>query len=108
MVDLDGSFAYSRMISVANNQGVPLAGSIYPNPAASGKNSFIDFNVNEAGTWQTQIFSTSGILLKSGSISLQPGFNKIMIDVKGLPEGIHLVRFRDQYQREVVRKLVIE
>jgi hypothetical protein len=103
----DASFAFSRIISVLNGDAAQIAGSIYPNPT-SGKNTFIDFNVSEAGTWQISTYNVAGMLLNTAQISLKPGLNKIQIDVNGLPSGIHLVRFRDQHERELVRKIVVK
>ncbi|ACT91771.1 BspA family leucine-rich repeat surface protein [Dyadobacter fermentans] len=89
MIDLDGSFAYSRIISIKNAGVQAFVGSFYPNPA-SGKVS-IDVDALESGQWTVSVVDASGKSLSTSTYYLQKGKNTLRLDRS--TTGLNLVRF---------------
>lgn len=103
MVDIDGSFDYSRIISINNSAEQAVVGSFYPNPS-SGK-VFVDVYAVESGSWTLTIIDASGKIIGTELYELQRGMNKI--GMNRLSSGVNLVRFEHGLFSEV-RKLVRE
>lgn len=101
MIDLDSSFAYSRIISIKNEGAQAFVGSFYPNPA-SGKVS-IDVDALESGQWTVSIVDASGKSLSTRTYYLQKGKNTLRLDRSAT--GLNLVRF-EYGQIFEVRKFV--
>jgi SprB repeat len=91
MIDLDGKFSYSKIISLRNESAESKEiGNFYPNPAIGNK-SYIDLNISEAGEWSIAQFDHTGRLLNSFKKFLQKGYNKL--DINNLVEGLNVVQF---------------
>jgi hypothetical protein len=103
MVDRDGSFDYSRIISVANSAEQAFVGSFYPNPS-NGK-VFVDVYAVESGSCTLIITDAGGKTMGKQVHHLQKGMNKIGLN--SLSPGINLVRFEGAQFSEV-RKLIRE
>ena len=103
MLDLDGTFKYSRIISIKNLAERAVVGSFYPNPA-SGQ-VFIDVFAVESARWTLIVFDAGGKRVGTQIRDLQKGMNKISID--SLQLGINLVRFEHGLFSEV-RKVIGE
>lgn len=103
MVDLDGTFKYSRIISIENSEERAVVGSFYPNPT-SGK-VFMDVFAMERGRWTVTIFDAGGTSVGIEVYDLQKGMNKISLN--RLSPGMNLVRF-DHGLFSEVRKVIRE
>jgi hypothetical protein len=84
MVDLDGSFSYSKVISatLAQNQTSASQAYLYPNPT-QGKMYLVS---QESGIYL--IKNLLGAVIKSGSLE---GKSPFEIDLSNLPSGIYLL-----------------
>ncbi|MCE7042752.1 GEVED domain-containing protein [Dyadobacter sp. CY312] len=99
----DGTFSFSRIISIENDAAKAIVGNFYPNPS-TGKVT-VEINALEKGTWNITTYDLSGKVISSKSKILQPGLNKISIDK--LNSGINFVKFENGSLSEV-RKVVKE
>jgi hypothetical protein len=106
MVDTDGSFAYSRIVSLHGADTGAIAGNLFPNPV-NGINPILDVTVSEASIWESGVYTLNGVRLKHTHTALKPRENRLVIDVKGLPPGVYVVRLKNM-QQEIIRKLVVE
>lgn len=106
MVDEDGSFAYSRILSIENYSNQGQVGSVYPNPAVN-KEVFVDITPIQSGNWQIGILKTTGQMISSERINLQKGLNTVRFNLNGLSAGVHLIQF-DNGTQQVVRKIVVK
>jgi surface protein len=100
---VDGSFQYSRIISMENSAEQAVVGSFYPNPS-NGK-VFVDVYAMESGSWTLTVTDAAGKILGTQVRDLKMGMNKI--SVHGLSTGLNLVRFAHGQFSEV-RKVVRE
>jgi hypothetical protein len=103
---LDGSFAMSRIIAIKNDASQTQISGVYPNPLVN-KTGFVDIRMDQAGSWETHILNTAGIILSARKLDLQKGVNKVRFDLKGILPGIHLIKFENGVQ-QIVRKIVVE
>ena len=55
-----------------------------------------------------QTLNQTGILFKSKEVILKSGLNKVSIDLKGIPAGLHLIVLSNRLNQEIVRKIVVE
>ncbi|WP_439559029.1 T9SS type A sorting domain-containing protein [Dyadobacter sp.] len=94
MSDLDGTFTYSKTISLSGN--VDLA-SIYPNPAREA----VTIRVNNALLKTTaDLYDLSGRRIQSIVITN----NQQQIDTKALSSGMYILRFADGTAETFVRE----
>jgi hypothetical protein len=107
MIDLDGSSAFSRIVSISNELAVAEVGQVYPNPSR-GNRMYIDIDSKEPGTWQIAAFSSGGVLYQSWDTILKKGANRVALPTADLPAGIWMIVFKNGLREEVVRKIVIE
>jgi hypothetical protein len=107
MIDKDGSFAYSRSISISN--GLPGAeiGPIYPNPS-NGKTMYVNITVNDSDTWNIGTFSSAGTLISANKIALKKGTIREALPIEHLRTGIYLISFTNGMQQRVSRKIIID
>ncbi|CAG5015930.1 hypothetical protein DYBT9275_05444 [Dyadobacter sp. CECT 9275] len=101
MVDLDGSYQFSKIISVLNSVENNVVGSFYPNPS-SGK-VFVDVYADAAETWQIRVLDTNGKVIGTESRNLQKGMNKL--ELPPLAEGMNIVQFQNR-KSSISRKLI--
>jgi hypothetical protein len=103
MIDLDGTYGFSRIISIENDAEKAVVGNFYPNPG-SGK-VYIEITATEKGTWNITTYDLSGKVISFKSKLLQVGLNKI--SVEKLNRGLNLVKFENGII-SVVRKVIKE
>ncbi|WAC12981.1 hypothetical protein [Dyadobacter pollutisoli] len=101
MVDKDGTFAFSKILSIKNTEEKSVVGSFYPNPS-TGK-VLVDIYAVENGEWTLKVADKSGTVIYSQTQNLQKGMNKITLE-KFVP-GLNLVQFDNGLVNEF-RKLV--
>ena len=103
MIDLDGNYNFSKIISIENSTEKTTVGNFYPNPS-QGK-TFIEINALEKGTWEIKTFDLTGKLLNSETKFLQKSSNKI--EIEKLNQGMNFVRFENGKIFEI-RKAIIQ
>jgi hypothetical protein len=91
MVDLDGTYSYSKTVATRLNNNFSNA-LVYPNPTTDALN----IKLTQALTMNTSMVITdiAGRLLKQQNISR--GQLSITVDVASLPAGRYFIRINDQ------------
>lgn len=86
MLDRDGSYKYSEIISVNMNV---IAGRLIttPNPTHGIVNLSIVSNINQKAQWK--VTDNAGRVLLQSSVQLRPGSNNWSIDISGLAAGTY-------------------
>lgn len=102
MVDQDGTFAYSRLISVSTDNPSVTISNAYPNPSEDGKTS-VDIQLPQEAEWTISVFDLTGRIIHSEKKQLKAGVNKV--GIQQLKEGVNLVRFENAGY-SVVRKVI--
>jgi hypothetical protein len=101
MIDLDGSFKYSQVISITNKCLTPTVG-LYPNPLK--KVNDIQVEVSNFGEKiQSKLIDITGRTIQS--FKLINGLNKINIDP--FTHGIYWLSLKDELNNEKVVKLSV-
>jgi hypothetical protein len=93
--DLDGSFSYSKIISLTGREGAPI--SVYPNPARGEVTVELQ---SDYTTKKLKITNTNGLLVGEAEVKDK----KVSIDLTGLAPGLYLIQTEDGR----VMKLVAE
>lgn len=97
MVDIDGSYRYSKLVSIvvhSDESALKPEGieKIYPNPT-NGK-VFINFNVmEEKSVFNYTIFNVFGQTIKNNMLTLSQGQHTIELDVSDVAKGEYFVSF---------------
>lgn len=89
MVDLDGTYNFSKTIVLENLEGADLVGNIYPNPSTGP--SYVDLRSPKAAIWTVTYSSLNGKILQVQTMALPKGSNTIKLE--NLPAGISFVKF---------------
>lgn len=101
MVDMDGTFDYSRIIYIQNAVSEePFAGQFYPNPA-SGM-AMVDLYAARPGTWNITTLDVSGKVIQTQGVNLSGGTNQITL--KQLADGLNVVRIEND-ETTIIRKV---
>ncbi|HEX5153925.1 MAG TPA: T9SS type A sorting domain-containing protein [Parafilimonas sp.] len=87
MIDQDGKFSYSGIISIISTQAGKII--VYPNPATN----VINMHVGNAGILKTQagIFDAKGRLVQNVPINN----DQQQINIQSLAKGVYVIRFAD-------------
>ena len=103
MIDLDGTMAYSKVITIALEKVKSTVGQFYPHPAFSNEASII-INSNEAQNWTITSYDLSGKFLTTETMLLNKGENKLKIEL-GKTQNMQLFRFENgeetQYRKVI-------
>ncbi len=101
--DVDGKFNYSIIRSVDFNNATAF--QCYPNPTADLLN--IEHKSDAAGTIQVRIVDITSRLVHQEEIKVQKGFNKNVIRLSGLPQGVYQMIISNNsdilFQSKIVR-----
>lgn len=103
MIDLDGTFSYSKIIFIENKSENLEVGNFYPNPS-QGKAS-VEITTNESGNWRITTFDLTGKVIHTETKFLQKGLNKISIEK--LKQGVNFVQLesgRTNYLRKIINE----
>lgn len=101
MIDMDGKYSFSRVISLAGNNS-PEDARLFPNPA---HNFVIVQHAPVAGNnAMAQVLDMSGRVLRT--VMLAPGASQTTIALDGLAAGMYKVRWADG-QETVTRSLMV-
>lgn len=104
-VDLEGAFTYSSIISIQNN-GQQKAALFFPNPCEN--QFFCTLNVDVSETILIEIIDQTGKILFEKEAFLEAGFQKIEMNLKDLPNGVHLVRLRHLSNDDVEQSVFLK
>lgn len=92
-VDLDGSFAYSPVVSTSFNT---ISGfEVFPNPATDW--------VSVTSSERVELLDLTGRMVLSTTDAVRSGDNRISFHVAELPAGIYLLRSGSETKRLIVR-----
>lgn len=105
MVDLDGTYAYSKIISISDNSGKHAQAYLYPNPTADHLDIMLKDYADQTAT--VQISDVSGRVLFLKRMKISGG--KISMELNGtaMRTGIYMVQVQTAsgtVQLRVVRK----
>lgn len=94
MVDIDGKYKYSKLISIIVSEGSSIRipegiNKIYPNPT-NGR-FFINFISEKETDLQLKIYSIVGQLVKEDTFNAQIGENITDVDASDFPNGEYLI-----------------
>ncbi len=78
MLDLDGSYSYSKILVINNSNTEIQISNPYPNPAKEA--AFVKITTNEAGMIYIKVFGPNGAMLQEKTLYLEVGTNQIRID----------------------------
>jgi hypothetical protein len=102
-VDQDGSFKYSAIVVINNNQGKWII-ETYPNPVA--EEILVHVNSTENGKMNLQVVNEHGQVLRSMQVEKYAGEADERINVKGMPAGIYFLEIRIGDTMKEIRKIV--
>ena len=103
MVDHDGHFDYSKIISITNDaENESVVGNFYPNPVIVNKAN-IEINNAEKTEWEISTIDIYGKVLKSDKRILEKGKN--ILEFENFQKGLNLIRFESN-SKVLVRKLI--
>jgi hypothetical protein len=95
MVDLDGSFVYSKVLRVSKKEMTIGAVKIFPNPVVNSAAVSITSSATE--TVSVKVFSNNGMMVKEITSQLNAGVTNIDVPgVSQLSRGIYTVVINDQ------------
>lgn len=100
-MDLDGSFTYSMTLTISVDPTTEL--EIMPNPAKNKIRAFFS-GLNGRGT--VQVVSLNGTVLKQMDLENIQN-NAVEIDVSDLERGLMLLRYLENGQQIIVKKLML-
>jgi predicted outer membrane repeat protein len=102
MVDMDGSYSYSRMVSVHNRDNArQMQVSIYPNPVSAG---ILTVSTSQAGTPVVTVYDLLGRKVKVPILKNIEG--ELGLDVSRLSAGIYIISVRKEEEEQVLRFVV--
>lgn len=100
MIDLDGSFTYSKQISIVLKREV-AAISLFPNPASTELT--LQFESATKEELSVMIYNAMGQTLLHQDFLPEAGFNQIKLDVSSLSQGLYFMEIRQGEMAEKVK-----
>ena len=104
MVDLDGSFQYSEIISLTRKT-IADEVSVYPNPFK--EDITINIDVTKEQSAAIKVYDISGKLILQNNMQLADGMNKLPINMSNQIEGVYLLQVQlesGMIQKKIVRQ----
>jgi hypothetical protein len=89
MLNLDGSFTYSKVVSVEQKNGTKGSIKLYPNPTRNDVQLTIEATKDAQQT--IEIVDIMGKLWQQTPILLQKGVNQQTLTVRALPSGVYFL-----------------
>lgn len=93
MIDFDGSFEYSDVISIEHGFDAPVSMTLFPNPATDMLN--VEISNKLAGRMDMKILDIGGRVIKTQRWLSTRGLNRKSIDLKGLKQGIYFLQLEN-------------
>jgi hypothetical protein len=104
LMDDDGQFIYSKIISLHGENEEDIVGEFYPNPVVAEKVS-VDVLSATAGTYRVSVIDMLGVERTIMDVKVLSGQTKVQLNTSDLRKGVNIVRFK-QDKRDFVRKLI--
>ncbi len=103
-VDLDGRFAYSKVVMIKESAGTSPAKilSVYPNPAR--ERAWIRVSLKQHEKLSVMVTNISGTLVHQQWIELGPGIHQVPLDLHHLPAGNYRVNLSTGSYVSLVRQ----
>jgi len=97
IIYIDGSFAYSKIISIRTTAKAIALTSCYPNPTSG----IVHFKIvtEQYRRINISILGVDGKLLWHNTIKIQPGIRDREIDISSLLPGIYLLQLFDEWNK---------
>lgn len=103
MIDKDGSFTYSNIVSAMYNPGKLLL-KVYPNPAVNTVS--VDLFSPSKGHAEFQVYNLAGFMVYGKKEKAAQGPNRISLDTEGLPSGLYILKVRHGDFSSAVRFII--
>ena len=105
MVDLDGSFEYSKVVYV--DTGCDSGGlSLFPNPTMKGEAINVRFYAKSSEA-SIKVFNLQGLVVRQLSLGVVEGIdNSIIMDVSDLPSGVYLLQIEGSGKQRVKQFII--
>ncbi len=107
MVDNDGSFSYSKIVSVRHDPGKLLL-KVYPNPAVNKVSADLFMPAPAGGYADLQVYNMTGLMVFEKREMTSYGVNSISLDTKGLSPGMYILKVRHGDSSDDARFVVVE
>ncbi|ODS82981.1 MAG: hypothetical protein ABS46_07470 [Cytophagaceae bacterium SCN 52-12] len=89
MVDKDGSFTYSKIVSAMYNPGKLLL-KVYPSPAVRTVSA--DLFIPSEGYVEVRVYNLAGLMVSGKKERTFQGVNSIALDTEGLLPGLYILK----------------
>lgn len=96
--DLDGSYEYSRYVTVQFNENIREL-TLYPNPVTQGK---ITLKVSDGTMQNYKIYSVSGIEIMSKNLTSDE------VDISSLPAGMYIIKVRLESGEMINKSFIVK
>jgi hypothetical protein len=105
IVDRDGKYEYSRIVSVYNSEEDLHVTDIYPNPVSSDLTA--EIYSRQESRLHIEIVSMIGNIIFKTEVPVNTSLNRIRLDMKDIPGGTYLLKITGPHgESPVIRKLV--
>jgi hypothetical protein len=92
LVDIDGSFKYSAIVSVTFPSATTKLNRYYPTTVMTGSNIAAEFLSEKAQRLTLQYYDVTGKLILTANKNLVPGFNKLDIPLPSAYKGTVMIK----------------
>jgi hypothetical protein len=106
MVDVDGKFKYSNIISLQNELNKSIVGEFYPNPAETFVQ--IDVVAQSDGEWKLTTTDLAGKVIATKNEYLKKGGNKLHLDTSRWAPGVSLVQFESKNENLSISRKILK
>lgn len=94
MVDLDGTYQYSKVIRLTFNKGASFVQRVFPNPAKAGQSIQADIT-SDSNQWvQVSLLNTAGQRIMQQSFRVQSGQGRYQLNIPSTAKGFMILMIR--------------
>lgn len=104
-MDLDGSFTYSKTVSVVFRKKIIKSIMTYPNPAS--EEAFVAINSKDYLSGWIQIYDMEGHELMRSNFNVEKGYHKTPLNIRDLNTGMYMVIISDRKGELANTKLIV-
>ncbi|MCU0403887.1 MAG: S8 family serine peptidase [Chitinophagaceae bacterium] len=103
MIDLDGTFRYSRTVMI-DNSNANLITTLSPNPARSGGESLLQLNGLGSAKINITILDVTGASIRNFEVNNTSGNMQVRMPVQNLSSGTYIIVVKDE-KGEVIKNM---
>jgi Secretion system C-terminal sorting domain len=103
MTDLDGSFEYSKVVSIGNTAQANV--EIYPNPTDKDEIT-LSYSATQNGKISVFIYNAIGQIVYQTEINTTVGINTETLNLPALSAGVYLLKTADESNKVLIRKII--